>query len=146
MRRVRLRTKLILSLLAITAILTSAMLLVVRYTVERRIRESISEDLRKSVNTYESFDRQREAMLERSAELLDNLPSLRALMSTRDPATIQDGAGDVWRLSGADLLVLSDTGGKIWGLQASEHGLMSDGAGKFLRRSLQVENLQAWWF
>jgi len=63
-RRVRLTTKLLLSLLAISSALTSATLLTVRYTVERRVRESISEDLRKSVNSYRSFARQREDMLQ----------------------------------------------------------------------------------
>jgi signal transduction histidine kinase/ActR/RegA family two-component response regulator len=145
-RRVRLRTKLLLSLLAISAALTSATLLTVRYTVERRVRESISEDLRKSVNTYRSFARQREDMLARSAELLANLPNLRALMTTRDAATIQDGAAEVWRLSGADLLVLCDGSGKIMGLQASAPGLHTDAAVKFLRRSLQMGSSQAWWF
>ncbi|PYU25307.1 MAG: hypothetical protein DMG32_12145 [Acidobacteria bacterium] len=146
MRRVRLRTKLLLSLLAISSALTSATLLIVRYTVERRVRESISEDLRKSVDTYRSFDRQREDMLARSAELLANLPTLRALMTTRDAVTIQDGAAEVWRLSGADLLVLSDGSGKILGLQATARGLQADAAGEFLRRSLHMGNSQAWWF
>ncbi len=145
MLRVRLRTKLLLSLLVMTSALTGATLLIVRYVVERRVRESISEDLRNSVDTYLSLDRQREAMLARSAKLLANLPSLRALMTTRDAVTIQDGAADVWRLSGADLLVLCDRTGKILGLQASAGGLQADGAGKFLRRSLQMGNSQAWW-
>jgi signal transduction histidine kinase len=145
-RHVRLRTKLLLSLLAISSALTSATLLIVRYTVERRVRESISEDLRKSVNTYRSFDRQREVTLTRSAELLANLPNLRALMTTRDPATIQDGAADIWRLSGADLLVLADRTGKILGLQASTSGLHADTAVGFLRQSLERGNSRAWWF
>lgn len=145
MRRVRLRTKLLLSLLAISCALTSATLLIVRYTVERRVRESIVEDLRKSVNTYRSFDRQRQTTLTRSAELLANLPNLRALMTTRDAATIQDGAASVWKLSGADLLVLSDATGRVLGLQAGASGPHAEEAAGFLRQSLQMGNSRAWW-
>jgi hypothetical protein len=51
--KIRLRTKFLLSLLAISAGLTSATLLVVRYRVERQVREAIREDLHNSVRNYE---------------------------------------------------------------------------------------------
>jgi hypothetical protein len=69
----RLRTKFLLSLLVITAGLTSATLLIVRYSVEKQVRNSLDEDLRNSVNTYQSFERQRQEILNQSAELLANL-------------------------------------------------------------------------
>jgi hypothetical protein len=50
--KIRLRTKFLLSLLAISA-LTSATLLVVRHRVERQVREAIREDLHNSVRNYE---------------------------------------------------------------------------------------------
>ena len=61
--KVRLRTKFLLSLLAISAGLTAATLLIVSYSVQKRIRESIREDLRNSVATYQSFEKQREGAL-----------------------------------------------------------------------------------
>ena len=97
MRNVRLRTKFLLSLLAITAGLSSATLLIVSYSVQNRVRENIREDLRNSVNMYQSFERQREATLKRSTQLLANLPNVRAMMTTEDSATIQDASEDVWR-------------------------------------------------
>jgi len=95
-RNVRLRTKFLLSLLAITAGLSSATLLIVSYSVQKRVRENIREDLHNSVDIYESFERQREATLRRSTQLLANLPNVRAMMTTQDSATIQDSSEDIW--------------------------------------------------
>ena len=146
MRKIRLRTKFLLSLLAISAGLTTATLLVVRYSVEKRVRESIREDLRNSVNTYQSFERQREATLTRSAELLANLPNVRALMTTQDAATIQDGSADIWRLSGSDLLVLAGREGNVLGLRTSSADLSIGTAGQLMGRSLERAEPQDWWF
>src|SRR5665213_3940522 len=50
---IRLRTKFLLSLLAISAGLTVATLLIVSYSVQKRLRESIREELRGSPITYQ---------------------------------------------------------------------------------------------
>jgi uncharacterized membrane-anchored protein YhcB (DUF1043 family) len=78
----RLRTKFLLSLVAISAGLTTGTLLIVRYSVQKQVRAGIQQDLRNSVDTYQSFERQREETLTRSAELLANLPNVRALAAT----------------------------------------------------------------
>src|SRR5207247_5080062 len=108
LRNFKLRTKFLLSLLAITTGLTTATLLIVRYSVQSRVRESIRDDLRNSVNTYKSFEQQRDLALTRSASLIANLPNVRALTTTRDEATLQYASYDIQRLSGSDLLVLPD--------------------------------------
>jgi signal transduction histidine kinase len=145
-RKIRLRTKFLLSLLVISAGLTSATLLIVRYSVQKRVREAIRDDLRNSVNTYQDFERQREVTLTRSAELLANLPNVRALMTTRDTKTIQDASADIWRLSGSDLLVLADRGGNVLGLRTSPAGLAPGKAQELLRHSLEREEARNWWF
>lgn len=81
-RGIQLGTKFLLSLLAMSAGLTAATLLVVSYSVERPPRESLREELRNSVKTYQTFDQQRQATLSRSTELPANLPSVRAQMTT----------------------------------------------------------------
>ena len=145
MRKIRLRTKFLLSLLVISTGLTTATLLIVRYSVEKRIRESIREELRDSVSTYRSFERQREGTLTRSAELLANLPNVRALMTTQDPVTIQDGSADIWRLSGSELLVLAGRSGNVMGLRSSSAGLSKETAQKLMQRSLERAEPQDWW-
>ena len=146
MGKVRLRTKFLLSLLAISAGLTAATLLIVSYSVRKRVRENIREDLRNSVTNYQSFQAQQEQTLTRSVALLANLPNVRALMTTDDAATIEDASADVWKLSGSDLLVLANRTGNVVALRASAAGLDAGTAQGLLRQSLDRGESQGWWF
>ena len=145
-RGIRLRTKFLLSLLAITSTLTAATLAVVSYSVERRVRESLREELRNSVRTYQTFDQQRTLTLARSAELLANLPLVRALMTTQDAATIQDASENIWKLSGSDLLVLANRGGSVVGLQTRAQGLTPAKTQELFQTSVQHGETQTWWY
>ncbi len=119
MSGIRLRTKFLLSMVVVSAALTFTTLLVVRHTVRQEVRLGIQRDLENSVSAFHSFQKQREVTLERSAALLADLPNVRALMTTHDPATIQDASRDLWQLAGSDLLLLADSSGKIMALQAA---------------------------
>ena len=116
---IRLRTKFLLCMVAVSAALTFTTLLVVRHTVQQEVRLGIQRDLENSVSAFHNFQKQREVMLERSAALLADLPNVRALMTTHDPATIQDASLDLWQLAGSDLLLLADSSGKVMALQAA---------------------------
>src|SRR5580658_10361325 len=116
---IRLRTKFLLSMVAVSAALTFTTLLVVRHTVQQEVRLGIQRDLENSVSAFHSFQQQREVTLERSAALLADLPDVRALMTTNDPATIQDASRGLWHLAGSDLLLLADSSGKVMALQAA---------------------------
>src|SRR5215469_11219327 len=105
MVKVRLRTKFLLSMVLITAGLTSFSLLLVRRSIQSQVTQEIFSDLQNSVTTFESFQREQEITLSHSADLLADLPPLRALMTTQDPATIQDGSLRLWKLG--DLFVLA---------------------------------------
>jgi signal transduction histidine kinase/ActR/RegA family two-component response regulator len=146
LRKIRLRTKFLLSLLVISAGLTSATLFIVGYRIQHRVREDIRQDLRTSIKTYESFDRQRQETLSRSAQLLANLPNVRALMTTRDPRTIQDASGDFWKLSGGDLLVMADRTGKLFALSTDARTFTRDTAQTAMARVLQKGEARDWWF
>jgi signal transduction histidine kinase/ActR/RegA family two-component response regulator len=146
MSKIRLRTKFLLSLLAISAGLTAATLLVVSYSVHKRIRQSIREELSDSVKTYQTFEKQRESTLTRSAELLANLPTVRALMTTHDAATIQDESANIWRLSGSDLLVLADRNGGILALRTGTNQLTSGSAQVLLQESVKRGQDRDWWY
>jgi len=89
MVRVRLQTKFLLSMVLITAGLTSLSLLLVRQSVRSEVRQEIFSDLQNSVSTFQSFQREKVVTLSHSADLLADLPNLRALMTTHDEATIQ---------------------------------------------------------
>jgi signal transduction histidine kinase/ActR/RegA family two-component response regulator len=146
MRKIRLRTKFLISLLAVSAGLTAATLFIVSYNVERRIRGDIRIDLENSVNNYRHFERQRRDALARSAQLLASLPNIRALMTTHDAATIQDGSAEVWRMSGADLLLMADRSGNVDALRTKSGGLSQSDAQGLLRKSLDNGEDRGWWF
>jgi len=146
MVRVRLRTKFLVSLLLISIALTAASLLIVRQTIKTQVRSEIFSDLRNSVLTFQRFQQEREAGLGRSAELLSNLPSLKALMTTGHAATIQDASADFWKLGGSDLFVLADRSGKVVALHTSTPGFSLDWAQASLESSLRAGDLRQWWF
>ena len=143
---IRLRTKFLLSLLAVTAGLTAATLYVVSYGFEMRVWESFRGELHSSAKIYETFARERESSLVRSAQMLANLPNLRALMTTEDAATIQDESASIWRMSGGDLLALAYRSGEIAGLQTSGTDFGRAQAQESLRASIQNGESRNWWF
>ena len=146
MRNIRLRTKFLLSLLVISASLTAATLAVVSYNVQKRVRESLQEDLKTSLNTYQTFEKQREESLARSAGLVASLPTVRALMTTDDAPTIQDESGSIRQLSESDLLVLADRRGQVMGLQSDATNFTPANAQSLLQKSLEAGRVGDWWY
>jgi signal transduction histidine kinase len=144
--RTRLRTRFLLSMLLITTGLTALSLLVVRHSVRSHVREGIGQDLRNSVTTFQNFQHDRELMLTHSAELLAYLPITRSILTTHDPATIQDASKDVWPLTGSDLLVLTDRDGKVVALHTKSPGFTREAAQSYFQRSLTEEDSSHWWF
>jgi signal transduction histidine kinase len=142
----RLRTRFLLSMLLITAGLTTTSLLLVRRSIQRNVRQGIVINLRNSVNTFENFQHERETMLTRSAELLADLPITRAIMANSDPVTIQDASGDVWRIAGNDLFVLVDRSGKVVALHTKTPGFTLEAAEKYFQQSLREDDSSHWWF
>jgi signal transduction histidine kinase/predicted GNAT superfamily acetyltransferase len=140
------RTKFLLSMLVITAGLTSTSLLLVRSRVQKQVRKEIFADLHNSVSTYQNFQRERELTLTHSAELLADLPNLRALMTTQDEATIQDASNDMWRLAGSDLFVLADRTGHVVALHTTSPGFTRQMAQDSFASSLSQEGSDHWWF
>lgn len=142
----RLRTKLLFSLLLVTLALTSASLLVARRVMEKQVRQEISQDLHNSLSTFQNVERQRELGLNRTAQLMADMPNLRALMTTADEATIQDGSQDLWKLAGTDLLVLGDPENKIVALHTAGPGMTREQAQEALRRSPNEAQTDHWWY
>ncbi len=144
--KLRMRTKFLLSMLLITAGLTCSSLLLVRRSVQAQVKKSIFADLQNSVSTFQNFQRERELTLSHSAELLADLPNLRALMTTEHEATIQDGSTDLWRLAGSDLFVLADRGGRVVALHTVTSGFTREMAQDSLNTPFNQEGSGQWWF
>lgn len=146
MLKLRMGTKFLLSMLLISAGLTCTSLLFVRRSVQAEVKKGIFADLHNSVSTFQNFQREREMTLTRTAELLANMPSLRALMTAPDEATIQDASADVWRLAGSDLFVLADRSGKVVALHTATPGFTRGLAQESLNHSFDQEGPGNWWF
>jgi signal transduction histidine kinase len=144
--KLRMRTKFLLSMLLISAGLTWTSLLLVRRGVQAQVRKSIFADLQNSVSTYQNFHRERELTLTHLAELLADLPNLRALMTTQHEATIQDASTDLWRLGGSDLFVLADRTGKVVALHTATPGFSRQMAQQSLNHPFNQEGSGQWWF
>ena len=143
---IRLRTKFLLSMVVVSAALTFTTLLVVRRTVQQEVRLGIQRDLDNSVSAFHNFQKQREVTLERSAALLADLPNVRALMTTHDPATIQDASRDLWQLAGSDLLLLADSSGKVMALQATPQEITVHEGQDFFPQVVSREETRHWWY
>jgi signal transduction histidine kinase len=145
MSRLRLQTKFLLSMLLISAGLTCTSLLLVRRSVHKQVKKEIFADLQNSVSTFQNFQRERELNLSRSAELLADLPPLRAMMTTQHAVTIQDASAEQWRLAGSDIFVLADRAGRVVALHTASPGLNREMAQAAFNASVGQEGESHWW-
>ena len=146
MARIRLRTKLVLSLILTTAALTGASLLIVQNYLERRARQEIHEQIASSFVTFEHFTQQRQKLLVQSAAVSADLPNIKALMTTDHEITIQDASADFWQLTESDLFLLADPDGKVMALHTSADDFHRENARTSLGHTLQMGRSRDWWF
>ena len=141
-----LRSKVLVSFIVVAALLTWGTLLLVRYRVQIHVDAEIAQGLQNSVLTFERFQRQRNATLRNSAALLANQPLLKALMTSQDTATIQDGSAEFWNLVGSELFVLADRSGALVALHTSSERFRVGHARASLAASLASGRTEDWWF
>jgi signal transduction histidine kinase len=113
MDRLRMRTTLLIPLLVLSFGCTLLSLLVIRTIVQQQTQTDLASDLQHSVKTYQNLQRQQRELLARESALLADLPSLKSLMTTYDPITIEDGGIEFWQVSGCDFFALLDQNGKL---------------------------------
>ncbi|MFN7921826.1 MAG: HAMP domain-containing sensor histidine kinase [Bryobacteraceae bacterium] len=143
---VTLRVRLFMAIGAISALLTSAVLFIVRQRVQAHAEEQVAEGLNRSLLAFRNLQKQREATLESSAALLAALPPVMAVMTAADPATIQDASKPFWALAGSQLFVLADSEGHISALHSSTPGLPVEQVEAPLRRLIQRRESRDWWY
>jgi signal transduction histidine kinase len=112
-RGVRTHVLLVVTMALVIAIVTGLSLLLVRHRLGEQVTDDLSQDLDHSVITFQNLQGERLRALERENALLAELPTLKALMTSGDDLTIQDGAAEFWQLSGTDLFMLADPSGRV---------------------------------
>ena len=146
MKPLRLRTQLLISAMLIIVGLAGSLLLLIRYTVDSEIQKQVRDGTEESVRAFENVQRQRELQLSRTAAMLADLPTLKALMPAGDPLTIQDASESFWRIAGSDLLVLATPPTKVMALHVTQPGWSTAEAEQDLRRSLDLGQDASWWY
>ena len=113
-----LRTKLLVSMLALVFLLTAATLVLVQVRMRVHVREDLVSSLRTEAAIFAEIEQTHRQQTEQSVGLIAAQSSLKALMSTNDHVTVEEESGPLLRLSRADLLVLENPAGEILGFQA----------------------------
>jgi signal transduction histidine kinase len=104
---------LVVTMALVIFVVTGLSLFLIRHQLRVQVAEDLTQDLNHSVVTFQALQQERVRALERENALLAELPTLKALMTSGDDLTIQDGAAEFWRLSGTDLFVLADPRGRV---------------------------------
>lgn len=133
-----------LAMVLVTSGLTIGALVIVRARVTQHIQEQVQRDLKNSSEYLRSYEGRRAELVDRMAKLVADTPLLKALLTTRDAATIQDGTKSIAAVSGAQLFVATDPGGKILashGTQASDRAQIE----KSIQASMQAGRQRDWW-
>lgn len=110
---IRTHVLLVFAMAIVTVVVTTLCLVLLRHRLHAQVTDNLSQDLRHSVMTFEDLQAERLVALDRENALLAELPTLKALMTSGDELTIQDGAVEFWQLSGTDLFALADATGRI---------------------------------
>src|SRR5206468_525645 len=90
-----------------------------RQIVNRQVRSQTSEAVNSSVRAFDHLQKQQLLTLQRTASMMAELPTLKAVLATDDAVTIQDASAEFWSLSGSDLMVLVDRSSGIMALHTS---------------------------
>ncbi|MFZ0886389.1 MAG: ATP-binding protein [Candidatus Acidiferrales bacterium] len=142
----RLRTKFLLSVIAIIAGLTFATLLIVGHAAEEQVQKSVEQDTRNSVLTFQNLRAQRQIELNRSAEIFATLPAVKQLMADENPDKIQDASEEIWRSGDAELFALADWRGQILALHTVTPGFPRSAAQQMMSNATGSGDGVGWWF
>ena len=137
----RLRTKLLVSFVMLSAGLTCATLLVVRRSAEVQMQRQVEQDARNATLMFQVTEHQHQMALSRTADLLASV----AYMRNGDTTAIEDANADPWKSDDCNMLALADKKGHIVSLHSTGSAFPTATAEVMLRRSLSSGNNMAWW-
>jgi signal transduction histidine kinase len=146
MKPLCLRSLLLIAALLIIVGLTGSLLLFIRHTVNVEIQKQMRDSGEESVRAFESVQRQREQRLSRSAAMVADLPTLKAMTPPGHAPTIQDASEVFFKLAGSDLFVLAKPDRGVVALHMTKLGWSMAMAERDLKRSLDLGEDASWWY
>src|SRR5438445_8970388 len=95
LRNLRLRTKFVLAMVLIGVGMTAASLAVIRDRVKQHDMDGLREELVFATGSFRNLDLQQNQTARKIVDLIADLPTVKALMTTHDSPTIQDASTDI---------------------------------------------------
>jgi len=130
-------------MLALVFLLTAATLVLVQGRMQKHVREDLASSLRTEAAIFAEIEQTHRQQTEQSVVLIADQPSLKALMSTNDRATVEEESGPLLRRSHSDLLVLENPAGEILGFQAKSDDVSSP---RIKQLMMETRGTEDWWF
>ena len=138
----KLRTKLLSSLVLVIAGLTCATLLILRHNAEGQLQRQVENEARNAILTFQVMMQERQIALSHKADLLATVASMR----NGDVTTIDDASEDPWQSPGHDLLGLTDQDGRILAIHTRAGGVPIPAAEAMLHRLRRAGERNGWWY
>ena len=138
----KLRTKLLSSLVLVIAGLTCATLFVLHRRAELEVKHQVKDEAGNVILTFQVMQQQHQIALSHTADLLATLASMR----NGDVTTIHDAGEDPWGSSDCDLLALADQDGNILAMHTRAGEFPIAVAEVMLRRFGHARQVNAWWY
>jgi signal transduction histidine kinase/ActR/RegA family two-component response regulator len=130
-------------MVAVVFLLTAAVLALVQAQMRDHIREDLVGTLRSEAAVYTQIEGARREQAQQSATLIADQPSLKALMSTNDRLTVEDGSESIFVTSHADLMVLENATGGMLAFHSKSDDVPVTRVKLLMRDSAGEED---WWF
>jgi signal transduction histidine kinase/ActR/RegA family two-component response regulator len=130
-------------MLAIVFLLTAAMLLLIQARIRTHVREDLVSTLRAESAVYNEIEKARREQAQQSARMIADQPSLKALMSTNDRLTVEDGSELFLRSSHADILLLENVTGDLLAFHSTSNEVPASTLQQLMQNSSGEED---WWF
>ena len=111
--------------------------------MRRHVREDLVSTLRAESSVYTEIERARREQAQQSAALIAGQSSLKALMSTNYPKTVQDASESILGNSRADLLILENPRGSLLAFHSKLGDVTQSPIEPLMHSSLGEED---WWF
>jgi signal transduction histidine kinase len=143
MRDLRLRTKLLFSLVLTTACLSCATLLVVRYSGQKHTQQDVVAGAHTSLLTFDVLLHQHQKALARKADLL---ATKAAMAGDGEDIETTQSSNNTLESDGSDLVAVADGSNKIVVLHASQSNFPTADAREVLGRSLAKGSASDWWY
>jgi hypothetical protein len=137
-----LRMKLVLSMVAVVFLLTAAMLALVQLRMRRHVQEDLVSTLHAEALVHSEIERGRREQKQLSAAVIARQPIVKALMSTNDQLTVQDGSEAILQTNQGDLLILENAGGVTLGFSSTAGGVPLATVRRLLQDSAGEQD---WW-